>query len=449
VSVDVCFVDVCFVDVDSLTLTMSRHRNVRNLAEEDYYDYDDDYYDDDDYYEDEQQQQQQQTQTLQQQHVHVDANFHAPAQLQPQFQFQSVVVQTKTDKVSSHGNTGSTATSMLPGVAKPPPGWGKPTVSEASSRPEKSKTNTAAGIAKPPPGWGKPASEKLNETATSAAAAPPPTSHSASGSQKGTKTAATSKTTTATSSSTSTSAASKYAPKPLPDVLKQNSRSQLSMVVLGHVDAGKSTLMGQLLVQVGQVSKRQAQKTPNISWLLDENESERERGVTMEIGTKGFSLANHDVVILDAPGHADFIPIMITGAANADVAILVVAGVTGEFEAGFDRGGQTKEHVLLARGLGVSQVIVAINKLDVEGWSEARYQEIQSKVKDYLRQQQFAPKRIRFVPLSGLTGENVRKASDPELLKWYNGPTLLEAIDSFQTANRQVGMLMCNHESCV
>jgi elongation factor 1 alpha-like protein len=182
----------------------------------------------------------------------------------------------------------------------------------------------------------------------------------------------------------------------------------------------------------------QTQQT--LSWLLDENESERQRGVTMEIATKSFPLPTHDIVILDAPGHADFIPIMITGAANADVAILVVAAVRGEFEAGFDIGkGQTREHVLLARGLGVSQVIVAINKLDVEGWSQERYREIQSKLKEYLLQQQFAPKRIRFVPLSGLTGENVKDKSDPKLLAWYKGPTLLEAIDGFQPANRQVG----------
>ena len=130
---------------------------------------------------------------------------------------------------------------------------------------------------------------------------------------------------------------------------------------------------------------------------------------------------------------------MITGAANADVAILVVAANRGEFEAGFDGGGQTKEHILLARGLGVSQVLVAINKLDMEDWSKERYEEIQSQVKQYLLQQQFAPKRIRFVPLSGLTGENVKSRSDPTLGAWYNGPTLLEAMNDFLPANRQIG----------
>lgn len=129
---------------------------------------------------------------------------------------------------------------------------------------------------------------------------------------------------------------------------------------------------------------------------------------------------------------------MITGAANADVAILVVAAVTGEFEAGFTGGGQTKEHILLARGLGVTQMIVAINKLDVEGWNEDRYHQIESDVKDFLLKQQFKPKRIKFVPISGLTGENIKARNDQELSKWYKGPTLLDAIDSFMPANRSV-----------
>jgi elongation factor 1 alpha-like protein len=131
---------------------------------------------------------------------------------------------------------------------------------------------------------------------------------------------------------------------------------------------------------------------------------------------------------------------MITGAANADVAILVVAAVMGEFEAGFTGGGQTKEHIQLARGLGVTQIIVAVNKLDVvDGWRMDRYQHIQQQVQQYLLQQQFKPKRIHFVPISGLTGENVVKRDiDSPLSSWYHGPTLLEAIDAFQPANRAI-----------
>lgn len=129
---------------------------------------------------------------------------------------------------------------------------------------------------------------------------------------------------------------------------------------------------------------------------------------------------------------------MITGASNADVAILVVAAVTGEFEAGFTGGGQTKEHILLARGLGVTQIIVAVNKLDVEGWNEDRYHQIQKNVQEFLLKQQFKPKRIKFVPISGLTGENVKERNDAGLSRWYKGPTLLEAVNAFMPANRAV-----------
>jgi signal recognition particle receptor subunit beta len=318
------------------------------------------------------------------------------------------------------------------GVAKPPPGWGKP----------EAPASAAAGISKAPPGWGKP--ETTTSTTTTSSSA--------------TKLGATQKTpprkqgggSSDTSTSISNQVSSKQPFKPLPEVLK-NTRSQLSMVVLGHVDAGKSTLMGQLLVQVGQVNKRTAEKQ-QLAWLLDEDEGERAHGVTMQIATKSFTTPSHDIIILDAPGHADFIPIMITGAAHADVAILVVAATRGEFESGFERGGQTKEHVILARGLGVSQVIVAINKLDVDDWKHDRYQEVQQRIQEYLVQQQFKPARIRFVPLSGLTGENVKDCKDETLKSWYKGPTLLEAIDGFQAANRHVGeshVLVCVCVNCL
>jgi elongation factor 1 alpha-like protein len=413
---------------------MSRHRDVRNLTEDDYYDdYDDADYDDEYYNEEDQKTQQQ----------------YAPPPLntaisQSQSQPQQIAVAGKAATTATVGVTKppqgwgkptapSAAAAAAVGVAKPPPGWGKPTPPPPAAA---ATTLSSAGISKPPTGWGKP---------TAAATSPTKTKDSGGGGAKGVmqppsgwgkpSEAATGSKTPPRSNNNNKG----YTPKPLPEVLKKNVKSQLSMVVLGHVDAGKSTLMGQLLVQVGQVSKRDANKQGNLSWLLDENESERQRGVTMEIGTKGFAVPHHDIVILDAPGHADFIPVMITGAANADVAILVVAAVRGEFEAGFTGGGQTKEHVLLARGLGVTQVIVAVNKLDVEGWSQDRYEEIQYKVKEYLLQQEFKPKRIRFVALSGLTGENVKQRQDPKLNAWYTGSTLLEAIDSFQPANRQVG----------
>lgn len=232
------------------------------------------------------------------------------------------------------------------------------------------------------------------------------------------------------------------------------------MVVLGHVDAGKSTLMGQVLLQLGEVQTRTVQKYQkqaaelgkasfHLAWVMDEDESERQRGVTMDVATKFFSTKKHDFVLLDAPGHADFVPSMITGAASAQVGILVIAATRGEFEAGFllsknNVGGQTREHVVLARGLGVSQLVVAVNKLDAVEWSQARFDEIRNMLEPFLVENGFSPKRIQFVPTSGLTGVNVKDKprSDVLLTEWYKGPTLLEAIDSFVPAQRNVGMLV-------
>jgi elongation factor 1 alpha-like protein len=186
---------------------------------------------------------------------------------------------------------------------------------------------------------------------------------------------------------------------------------------------------------------------------MDEDESERERGVTIDIATKSISTPSHDITILDAPGHADYVPAMITGAGVSDVGILVVSSARGEFESGFDSSsvgsnrptGQTREHITLARGLGVSQLIVAVNKLDASepSWSQGRFEEIKSRLEPFLQLNGFNTNRVQFVPISGLTGVNIKTKPDMddnavELAQWYKGQTLLEAIDSFQPAKRNI-----------
>lgn len=132
---------------------------------------------------------------------------------------------------------------------------------------------------------------------------------------------------------------------------------------------------------------------------------------------------------MDAPGHKDFIPNMISGAAQADVALLVVDATRGEFETGFDYGGQTREHALLVRSLGVTQLAVAVNKLDTVSWSQERFDEIIDKMRSFLKQAGFKDSDVTYVPCSGLTGQNlVKRPSEDNLLMWYNGPSLLEVI---------------------
>lgn len=231
---------------------------------------------------------------------------------------------------------------------------------------------------------------------------------------------------------------------------RDGGKDMLNMVVIGHVDAGKSTLMGHLLYQLGNVNQRAMHKYEQESkklgkssfafaWVLDETEEERVRGVTMDIAQTKFETPQKIITLLDAPGHKDFIPNMITGTAQADVGILVVNATKGEFETGFESGGQTREHALLARSLGVSQLIVAVNKMDTVGWNPDRYDEIVRKLGQFLKQAGFKEADTSFIPVSGLGGENLAKPiKEPKLAEWYRGNNLMEQIDKFKPIARPV-----------
>ncbi|KAK7060217.1 hypothetical protein VNI00_000982 [Paramarasmius palmivorus] len=226
----------------------------------------------------------------------------------------------------------------------------------------------------------------------------------------------------------------------------------VSLVVIGHVDAGKSTLMGRLLYELGRLdektrianergSTKAGKSSFSWAWGLDGTNEERERGITMDIALQSLTTPNRQITILDAPGHKDFIPNMISGASQADCALLVVDAATGEFEAGFERGGQTREHILLVRSLGVSQVIVAINKLDQVQWSKARYTEICDYLRPFLVQSGFHPSKTKFVPVGAMLGVNlVSREGDAgaELRQWYDGPTLVDYLDRLEPPTRDI-----------
>ncbi|KAJ3031385.1 UNVERIFIED_CONTAM: HBS1-like protein [Siphonaria sp. JEL0065] len=228
----------------------------------------------------------------------------------------------------------------------------------------------------------------------------------------------------------------------LEEYAKRNSeKSSLNLVIVGHVDAGKSTMMGHLLYLLGAVNERTMKKYERdaenmkkgsfcFAWVLDETEEERTRGVTIDVGISYFETKAHRFTILDAPGHRDFIPNMISGASQADVALLVIDSGTGEFEVGFELGGQTREHALLVRSLHVSQLVVAVNKLDTMDWAEHRFLEIKEKLTHFLTGAGFKKEKVSFVPCSGFTGENMVQRKSEVLSAWYSGPTLQESLDA-------------------
>lgn len=206
-------------------------------------------------------------------------------------------------------------------------------------------------------------------------------------------------------------------------------------------------MMGRLLLELKFVDKimveryrRQAEKIGKqsfaLAWVMDQREEERDRGVTIDIATNHFETDKTRYTILDAPGHKDFIPNMIAGTSQADFAILVVDASTGAFEKGLK--GQTREHVLLLRALGVHRLIVAVNKMDSVGWSKARFDEISEQVTGFLTAKGFLPKNTNFIPISGYNGDNLTRKTEAPEASWYTGATLMDALDSSDPAPRSL-----------
>jgi len=219
-------------------------------------------------------------------------------------------------------------------------------------------------------------------------------------------------------------------------------KPHLNLVVMGHVDHGKSTTIGHLFYLTGTIDERRVKafeeeakklgkESFKFAWVLDKLKEERERGLTIDLAFLRFETPKYFFTVIDAPGHRDFVKNMVTGASQADAAILFVSAKRGEFEAGIGPGGQTKEHAFLAFTLGVSQLAVAINKMDdaTVNWNQERYEEIKNEVSRMLKMIGFKVEKISFVPTSGWTGDNLFKSSDK--MPWYKGPTIFEALDAF------------------
>ncbi|MDY6764761.1 MAG: GTP-binding protein, partial [Halobacteria archaeon] len=211
-------------------------------------------------------------------------------------------------------------------------------------------------------------------------------------------------------------------------------KPHMNLAIIGHVDHGKSTLVGRLLYETGNVPdhvieqyKEEAQEKGKsgfeFAYVMDNLAEERERGLTIDIAHQKFDTDNYFFTIIDAPGHRDFVKNMITGTSQADNAVLVVDVQDGVMA-------QTKEHVFLARTLGVNELIVGINKMDTVDYEEDRYREVVDEVKDLLRMVNFPTEDATFVPISAFEGDNVADRS--ENTSWYDGPILLDALNNLE-----------------
>jgi len=236
-------------------------------------------------------------------------------------------------------------------------------------------------------------------------------------------------------------------------------KTHINIVVIGHVDSGKSTTTGHLIYKCGGIDERTIAKFEKeaqemgkgsfkYAWVLDKLKAERERGITIDIALWKFCTTKYMVTIIDAPGHRDFIKNMITGTSQADCGVLIVAAGVGEFEAGISKDGQTREHALLAYTLGVKQLIVAVNKMDntAPPYDEKRFTEITKEISAYIKKIGYNPKAVAFLPISGWNGDNMLEAS--EKMPWYkgwaverkegnaSGKTLIEALDGILPPKR-------------
>ncbi len=210
-------------------------------------------------------------------------------------------------------------------------------------------------------------------------------------------------------------------------------KPHVNLVFIGHVDHGKSTLIGRLLVELGLVSEKELKDEAGsfkFAWVMDREKEERTRGLTIDIAYQKIETSKNIITIIDAPGHRDFVKNMITGASQADAAVLVVAADDGIMP-------QTREHVALAFTLGVGQLVVAINKMDLVGFSEAAYEELKNNVISLLSGLGYRnASNFVYAPISAFHGEGVTKPSPK--MSWYKGPNLLNAIESFTEPEKPI-----------
>jgi len=219
-------------------------------------------------------------------------------------------------------------------------------------------------------------------------------------------------------------------------------KEHMNLAMIGHIDHGKSTLLGRLLTEAGVIDPHVVEEyrkkaeaigkaTFEYAWVMDSLKDERERGITIDVAHQRFDTNKYYYTIVDCPGHRDFVKNMITGTSQADAAVLVVDAKDGIMA-------QTKEHVFLARTLGVTQLIVSVNKMDRVNYDQKRYEELKKELFELLKVVGYKEENVVFLPVSAIEGENVTKRGDK--LKWFDGPTLLEALDLMKVPEKPIDL---------
>ncbi len=217
-------------------------------------------------------------------------------------------------------------------------------------------------------------------------------------------------------------------------------KEHMNLAMIGHIDHGKSTLLGRLLTEAGAIDphlieeyRKKAEAigkaTFEYAWVMDTLKDERERGITIDVAHQRFDTNKYYYTIVDCPGHRDFVKNMITGTSQADAAVLVVDAKDGIMA-------QTKEHVFLSRTLGVTQLIIAVNKMDRVNYDQKRYEELKKEILALLKTVGYKEENVTFLPVSAIEGENVTKRGDK--LKWFDGPTLLDAMDLMKVPEKPI-----------
>ena len=219
-------------------------------------------------------------------------------------------------------------------------------------------------------------------------------------------------------------------------------KEPLNIIFIGHVDCGKSTICGNILVMTGSVNELEMKKFQQeakdkdrdswfLAYIMDLNEEEREKGKTVEVGRATFQTKKKRFTILDCPGHEKYLPNMLAGAAQADVAALVISAKPGEFESGFEKNGQTKEHAMLAKALGVQRLVIVVNKMDIVEWRKDRFDYIKNNLGPFLVENcGYEEKDIFWTIISGLHGLNMDKKIPQETAPWFYGDSLFDTLDN-------------------